>query len=66
MRSVQIKKYGNSEVLQINQSAHAPNVSEGKVLVNVKAAGVNPADWKIREGYFQQMATLDFSGVIKR
>ncbi|HYT42245.1 MAG TPA: alcohol dehydrogenase catalytic domain-containing protein, partial [Methylomirabilota bacterium] len=48
--------------------------SSGKILVNVKAAGVNPADWKIREGYFQQMAPLqfpstlgaDFSGVIKQ
>jgi NADPH:quinone reductase-like Zn-dependent oxidoreductase len=39
-----------------------------------KAAGVNPADWKIREGGFQQMVSLQFpstlgmhfSGVIKQ
>jgi alcohol dehydrogenase len=42
-------------------------------LVSIKAAGVNPVDWKIREGYFQQMIPLqfpftlgmDFSGIVK-
>lgn len=75
MKSAQIKRYGGSEVVEINQSTPAPNdPSVGKVLVYVKAAGVNPADWKIREGYFQQMAPLqfpstlgmDFSGVIAK
>jgi len=74
MKSAQIKKYGSSEVVEINQSAPAPNVSAGKVLVIIKAAGVNPVDWKIREGYMQQWITLqfpstlgmDFSGVIEQ
>jgi NADPH:quinone reductase-like Zn-dependent oxidoreductase len=74
MKSVQIKKYGSSEVIEINQSAPEPIVSAGKVLVIVKAAGVNPIDWKIREGYMQQKFQLQFpstlgmdlSGVIKQ
>jgi alcohol dehydrogenase len=75
MKSAQIKGYGGSEVVKINQSTPSLNdPSAGKVLVNVKAAGVNPADWKIREGYFQQMMPLqfpstlgmDFSGVIQK
>jgi alcohol dehydrogenase len=74
MKSAQIKKYGGSEVVQINQSAPQPIVSPGKVLVIVKAAGVNPIDWKIREGYMQQMIRLqfpstlgmDFSGVVEQ
>jgi len=50
LRSAQIKKYGSSEeVVEINQSAPEPIVYAGKVLVIVKAAGVNPADWKIAE-----------------
>jgi alcohol dehydrogenase len=74
MRSAQINRYGGSEVIEINQSTPAPNdPSTGKVLVNVKAAGVNPADWKFRDGFFQQMMPLqfpstlgwDFSGVIE-
>lgn len=75
MKSAQIKRYGGSEVVEINQNTPAPNdPSAGKVLVRIKAAGVNPVDWKIREGYMQQMMPLqfpstlgiDFSGVIER
>ncbi|MDQ6865742.1 MAG: alcohol dehydrogenase catalytic domain-containing protein, partial [Thermoproteota archaeon] len=74
MKSAQIKKYGGSEVVEINQSAPEPIISAGKVLVILKAAGVNPADWKIAEGYMQQMIPLqfpstlgmDFSGVVKQ
>jgi alcohol dehydrogenase len=74
MKSAQIKKYGGSEVIEINQSTSEPTVSSGKVLVIIKAAGVNPADWKIREGGLQQLVSLqfpstlghDFSGVIKQ
>lgn len=75
MKSIQIKRYGGSEVVEINQSTPAlSDPSAGKVLVTVKAAGVNPADWKVREGYFQQMTSLqfpstlgmDFSGVIEK
>ena len=74
MRSAQITRYGNtSEVIEIRQTS-TPNLSAGKVLVEVKAAGINPIDWKIREGYMQQMIHLqfpstlglDFSGVIKQ
>jgi alcohol dehydrogenase len=75
MKSAQIKRYGGSEVVEINQSTPAlDGPSAGKVLVTIKAAGVNPADWKVREGYFQQMTPLqfpstlgmDFSGVIEK
>jgi alcohol dehydrogenase len=74
MKSVQITRYGNTnEVIEIRQT-NAPNLSAGKVLVEVRAAGVNPIDWKIREGYMQQMIHLqfpstlglDFSGVVKQ
>ena len=74
MKSIQISRYGGSDVIEVNNAASVPNPSSGKILVNVKAAGVNPADWKIRDGYFQQMIPLqfpstlgaDFSGIIKQ
>jgi alcohol dehydrogenase len=75
MKSAQIKTYGDSEVLEINPNAPSLNdPSESMVLVTVKAAGVNPSDWKLREGFFKQMAPLqfpatlgmDFSGVIEK
>ena len=74
MKSIQIKKYGGSDVVEVNKTASVPSISSGKILVNVKASGVNPSDWKIREGYFQQMAPLqfpstlgmDFSGIVNQ
>jgi NADPH:quinone reductase-like Zn-dependent oxidoreductase len=67
-----MNSYGGSEVIEITQNTSVPNnPSVGKVLVNVKAAGINPIDWKIREGYMEQLIHLqfpsslgmDFSGV---
>jgi alcohol dehydrogenase len=74
MKSAQINRYGGSEAIEINQNTPEPTLSSGKVLVSIKSAGVNPVDWKIREGAFQQMVHLqfpntlgmDFSGVIKQ
>jgi alcohol dehydrogenase len=74
MKSVQINRFGGSEVIEVSQSIPEPALSAGKVLVSVKAASVNPADWKIREGGLQQIIHLefpstlgmDFSGVIKQ
>lgn len=73
MKSAQINTYGGAEVVEINGSAMNPSAEEGKIAVEVFAAGVNPIDWKIRQGYLAQImpllfpATLggDFSGVIK-
>jgi alcohol dehydrogenase len=73
MKSAQIKRYGGSDVIEINQATTTPTLAVGNVLVGIKAAGINPIDWKIREGYMQQMIPLqfpstlgmDFSGVIR-
>jgi alcohol dehydrogenase len=74
MKSAQITRYGNTnEVIEIRQTS-TPNLSAGKVLVEVKAAGINPIDWKIREGYMQRMIHLqfpstlglDFFGIVKQ
>ncbi|MER7789586.1 NADP-dependent oxidoreductase [Streptomyces sp. NPDC097640] len=41
--------YGGPEVLQVAE-VERPVAGPGDVLVRVRAAGVNPADWKIRAG----------------
>jgi alcohol dehydrogenase len=75
MKSAQIKSYGDSEILEINPNAPSPHdPSESIVLVTVIAAGVNPSDWKLREGFFKERVPLqfpatlgmDFSGVIEK
>jgi NADPH:quinone reductase-like Zn-dependent oxidoreductase len=49
MKAIVIKEYGNRSKL-IYADIEKPNVCEGEVLIRIKAAGVNPVDFKIREG----------------
>ena len=60
--------------MEVNNTISISNPPQEKILVNIKASGVNPVDWKIREGHLQQVFSLqfpstlgmDFSGVIKQ
>lgn len=52
MRAIQIQQYGGTETLQLVQ-IDLPKINEDDILIQVKAASINPVDWKIREGYLQ-------------
>jgi hypothetical protein len=64
MKSAQFKRYGGSDVIEINQTTPTPTLAAGNVLVEIKAAGINPIDWKIREGYMQQMIPIQFPSTL--
>ncbi|MFJ9700927.1 NADP-dependent oxidoreductase [Streptomyces fradiae] len=49
MRAVVFSRYGDESVLELVRRP-APAPADGEVLVEVRAAGVNPVDWKHREG----------------
>jgi NADPH:quinone reductase-like Zn-dependent oxidoreductase len=50
MRAVQFSEFGGPEVLQVVE-APEPHAGPREIRVVVSACGVNPIDWKIREGY---------------
>jgi NADPH:quinone reductase-like Zn-dependent oxidoreductase len=59
MKAIRIHAYGGPEVLQY-EDAPRPVLNDDDVLIKVKAAGVNPVDWKIRQGYMKDMFTFPF------
>lgn len=58
-------EYGGPEVLQPLE-VDKPTPGAGEVLVAVRAAGVNPVDWKIRQGYLAEVMPLDLPAVLGR
>ena len=63
MKAVRIHQYGGPEVLRLDDAAQ-PEPGAGQVLVRIRAAGVNPADWKIREGQFKEFLPLQFPAIL--
>jgi NADPH:quinone reductase-like Zn-dependent oxidoreductase len=72
MKAVRVHQYGGPEVLKYEE-APRPKPGPGEVLVRIRAAGVNPIDWKIREGHLREalfyrmpfVPGLDVSGVVE-
>lgn len=75
MKAIRQHKFGGPEVLKY-EDAQVPEVKKGEVLIKVKAIGLNPPDWYLRDGYsmlppewqpkvpFPIILGTDISGVI--
>lgn len=57
MYAVRIHEYGGLDKLVLDQTPR-PHPQDDQVLIRVIAAGVNPADWKMRAGYFKEFVPL--------
>jgi NADPH:quinone reductase-like Zn-dependent oxidoreductase len=57
--AVSISGFGGPEVLGVGERP-VPVPGPGQVLLRVRAAGVNPLDWKIRRGYLQGAFPVEF------
>jgi NADPH2:quinone reductase len=63
MKVIAINEFGGRDKLQLIDLP-VPEVNEGEILVQVKAAGVNPVDWKIREGYLKDLFSHEFPVIL--
>ncbi|HEX6480339.1 MAG TPA: NADP-dependent oxidoreductase [Ktedonobacteraceae bacterium] len=59
MRAIQVHRYGGPEQLKLEEKPR-PEPSSGEVLLRVYAAGVNPIDWKIRQGLMKDVQPVTF------
>ena len=68
MKAIQVHAYGGPDVLELEEVPR-PQPAPDEVLVKVYASGVNPVDWKIRQGYRQHPLPFipgwDVSGVVE-
>jgi NADPH:quinone reductase-like Zn-dependent oxidoreductase len=69
MRAVRVDRFGGPETLKI-QEIPKPRPGPGEALVRIAATGVNPVDWKFREGFFKDLPLPftpggDFCGTIE-
>jgi NADPH:quinone reductase-like Zn-dependent oxidoreductase len=67
MRAIQFKSFGGPEVLELVEVPE-PHAAPKEIRVAVKAVGVNPVDWKFRQGMmggeFPRGTGLEVSGVV--
>jgi NADPH:quinone reductase-like Zn-dependent oxidoreductase len=59
MKAVRIHSYGGRDKISV-EDVPRPELHEGEVLVRVHDAGVNPVDWKIREGLLKELMPVEF------
>ena len=56
---VTYSRFGGPDVLEL-VDAPPPRPDPGQILVSVRAAGVNPTDWRAREGQFRRIRPTRF------
>ena len=59
MKAIQFNEYGGPNVLHVVE-VEAPCAGPREVRISVRAAGVNPSDWKRREGQYRAFEEVNF------
>lgn len=65
MRAIVIESFGPPSVLQL-QTAAVPQPAQGEVLVEVLYAGLNPLDYKMRDGSSGMAKSLELPAILGR
>ena len=59
MKAIQYNAFGNSDVIEVVEIPKPEIKNENEVLIQVKAASVNPLDIKLRSGSMQQVRPIN-------
>src|SRR5690349_7136573 len=59
MKAVRIHQYGDAGTLKLEEIPRL-SIAADQILIRVRDAGVNPIDWKIRQGYLKQVMPASF------
>lgn len=59
MRAIQYASHGDGDVLHL-VDADIPQISDDEVLIKVRAASLNPFDWKLRSGMLRDFFEMEF------
>src|SRR6266704_5542309 len=59
IEAIRVHQYGGPEQLKLEQIP-CPKPQAGEVLIHVHAAGVLPAEWKVRQGLFKNFVPASF------
>src|SRR3954451_7992868 len=62
MRAVVYNEHGGPDVLHV-ADVEEPHPGAGQVRIAVRAAGVNPVDWKARSGVMRDVMPVDFPAI---
>jgi NADPH:quinone reductase-like Zn-dependent oxidoreductase len=63
MKAAVIDRYGGNDVVEVRDMPQ-PRCGAGSVLIKVRAAGVNPVDWKIRSGMLRIFTGSKFPRIL--
>ena len=64
MKAAQLREYGGESAIQLVSDEPKPKAAEVEVLVEVHAAGVNPFDWKVRDGTYKEFIPLELPAIL--
>ncbi|MFJ7266358.1 NADP-dependent oxidoreductase [Streptomyces sp. NPDC099050] len=59
MKAITYTAYGTPDILALTEVPE-PKVAPGEVLVRVRAAGVNPVDWKLASGFLDSILEVRY------
>jgi NADPH:quinone reductase-like Zn-dependent oxidoreductase len=62
MKAVTFTDYGGPDVLHVAE-AEEPHAGAGQIRIAVRAAGVNPIDWKARSGVMREAMPVQFPAI---